>query len=164
MDRDLYAKMRDILANLYPERESIKRVCDDSGIDSITIEIDSTPQNNWHKVLQEAEKLDVVASLLAVVWTRYKKNPKFQAVYREYRESVKLDPNAYDFSEQAINKATAPQEDGSPLEKPPLLLTKWFFEELEPPEQSLLLSVALFQEMSRHKITEIAATIEEILS
>ncbi len=162
MDRTLFANMRDKLARLFSDKKEILRVCKDAGIEAITVALDSTPQNNWGEVLHEAEKLDLVGVILSISYRKGKQDPQFRSIYNEYF-SVKLDD--FDLKElQHQQHLPNSKSQMTPLDADPESLTHWFFEELQPDEQSLLVTVALFQGMSRHKIMGVALAVEGILS
>lgn len=79
MNPQALAALRDSLAKLYPDACSIRRIVDDSGIDSSKMTIDSHPEDSWHSVLSEAEKHYQVEALLQTVEHEYGNNREFQA-------------------------------------------------------------------------------------
>ena len=60
MNRDIFVNLRNILTKLYPDELSIRRIIDESGVDSSRIDLRSTTINSWHAVLTEAEKTNQV--------------------------------------------------------------------------------------------------------
>lgn len=53
MDQKNFIDLRDLLAFLYPDVLSIRRIIDDAGIDSSRIDISEKAVNSWHFVLTE---------------------------------------------------------------------------------------------------------------
>lgn len=88
MKPKIYADLRNILATLYPDERSIRRVVDDAGIDSSKMVIDAHALNSWHFVLAEAEKNHQVEALLEAVKAEYKNNQPFLTAYHAYGQSV----------------------------------------------------------------------------
>ena len=88
MDPKIFACVRNTLTNLYPDEPSIRRITADSGIDSSRFVLNSTPSNNWHSVLTEANKSNQVDSLLDVVENEYGRNKEFQKICHMYRQST----------------------------------------------------------------------------
>lgn len=83
-----FADLRNILAELITDEQSIRRIVDDAGIDRRNIDFRSNAKNIWHSVLTEAENLHRVEALLDVVADEYGDNQKFQAAGKAYRESI----------------------------------------------------------------------------
>ena len=83
-----FADLRNILAELITDEQSIRRIVDDAGIDRRNIDFRSNAKNIWHSVLTEAENLHRVEGLLDVVADEYGDNQKFQAASKAYRESI----------------------------------------------------------------------------
>lgn len=75
-------KLRKLLADLYPEVVSIRRIVYDAGIDHSRIDFQATSINIWHAVLREAEKSEKVEALLAIVEQEY---PIIGALRKQYR-------------------------------------------------------------------------------
>lgn len=71
--------LRNVLAALYPDPESIERIAEDSGISRLRIDLDSSPVNNWHSVLSEAKRINALAALLGRVAIEYGDNPEFKS-------------------------------------------------------------------------------------
>lgn len=88
MDRTLLAEFRNVLANLYPDEASIRRIIADAELTLGQIALHSTARNNWHAVLTEAVKVDQLELLLGVVADEYGKNKNFQAVLAAYQRST----------------------------------------------------------------------------
>lgn len=89
MDPEIFGNLRKTLANLYPDESSIPRLLADAVIDSSRIFLHSTPTNNWHAILIEAEKIGRVDALLAIVEQEYRNNEVFQRAYIAYQQSTK---------------------------------------------------------------------------
>ena len=85
MNRDIFTNLRNVLAKLYPDQPSIRRIVDESGIDSLRVDLGSTTINNWHFILIEAEKNDCINILLEVVEGEYGNNREFKGACELYR-------------------------------------------------------------------------------
>lgn len=72
---DLRARIRDTLADLYPERGDILRVLDEAGIAAPRIRLEGDAQNAWHDIVAEANNLGLVRPLLAVALRQYASGP-----------------------------------------------------------------------------------------
>lgn len=69
-----------VLVQLYPDKTSAVRVAQDAGIPIALVALNDRAIDNWHAILQEAEKQDRLAPLLAVVNEEYAANPRLRAV------------------------------------------------------------------------------------
>jgi formylglycine-generating enzyme required for sulfatase activity len=83
-----FTNLRNILAELYPDEESMRRLMADAGINVTRIKLTSTPVNNWHAILAEAEKLGNIDALLAVLLGEYGENPSLQEAASVYLKSL----------------------------------------------------------------------------
>ena len=88
-----FPQLRDLLARLYPEAHTIRRVVDDAELDASRLPFQGTAQDLWHAILREAEHQQKTGALLAVVNRDYGANQEFQAFYRSYRQQTS-DPQA----------------------------------------------------------------------
>ncbi|HRW10345.1 MAG TPA: effector-associated domain EAD1-containing protein [Caldilineaceae bacterium] len=89
MDQQALTTLRRILANLYPEESSIRRVATDAEIATARVNFQGSTLNIWHEVLTEAQKSARLDALLDVVHAEYRANTDFQAFYQRHRQ-----PNA----------------------------------------------------------------------
>lgn len=87
MHTKAFRELRNILMKLYPDDASIHRILDDSGIDSSHIAFDSVLINNWHSVLEEAEKTGKIGALLDIVVNEYKDNKQLLTAHEAYKRS-----------------------------------------------------------------------------
>lgn len=87
MNPTIFAKLRNVLARLFPDESSIRCVVEDAGLDQQKIDFGSSAINVWHFVLTEAEKVDRIEALLQVVESEYGNNREFQAACQAYRQS-----------------------------------------------------------------------------
>ncbi|MFN8494096.1 MAG: SIR2 family protein [Caldilineaceae bacterium] len=78
-------KLRGVLASLYGDEKSIRRVVADAGLDERQIAFGHSAVNNWHAVLSEAEKRGQIAALLAVALADYAPNPQLSEAVAEYQ-------------------------------------------------------------------------------
>ena len=149
MDEKILANLRDALATLYPDEASIRRVVADAGINAARIRFDTTAQNTWYFVLTEAIKMQRLDTLLDVAKKEYETYDELQKACKEF-DYTKKSRIKINFSNPLAGTANGVKE--------------WFFKELHPREQSLLLTTALFEDMSRHQLTQVLTDIEQILS
>jgi len=84
----LRRQLRDILAVLYPDAESAKRVAYDAGLNVIRIVFDTKAVNYWHNILDEATNADRVQSLVDVALAEYTNHVELRNIYKEYCDSV----------------------------------------------------------------------------
>ncbi len=77
-------ELRELLANLYPDTNSLKRIMYDSGLSLPKNSLNSTPDNNWHSILLEAQKSEKLNDLLEIVSREYGTNVLFQHAYQHY--------------------------------------------------------------------------------
>jgi tetratricopeptide (TPR) repeat protein len=79
MDRPTaLAHLRDILAELYEDEASARRVAADAGLDARRIAIGQRSLDNWHAILQEALHQRRGAALCEVVYKEYPKHGVLQ--------------------------------------------------------------------------------------
>lgn len=88
MESEVLAKLRNVLAKLYPDEASMRRISHDAGLDLTRVALNSSATNNWHSVLIEAEKLGRVNALLTVVKQEYRSNQEFLDAYNAYHHST----------------------------------------------------------------------------
>lgn len=101
MDYEIFAALRNILAYLYSDEFTIRRVIADAGINSARVQFNSTAENIWHSVLTEAEKNGQVNKLFTLAQHEYKRNAELQDTLRSYQQLRDyLFPQASNESEQ----------------------------------------------------------------
>lgn len=81
----ILTNLRKVLAYLYADELSIRRVIDDSGIDSARITFSGSIINIWHSILIEAKKTGQVDNLLSAVEYEYGGNLELQKACQNYR-------------------------------------------------------------------------------
>lgn len=89
------ANLRSILAELYREEASQRRVAGDAGLDETRIAFSPIAQNSWMAIWVEAEKANKVQALLDVAVGEYPTNLKLQAgitAYRAAKQSAQIAP------------------------------------------------------------------------
>ncbi|MFN8486116.1 MAG: effector-associated domain EAD1-containing protein [Caldilineaceae bacterium] len=110
MKPEILRNLRNVLANLYPDETSIRRIIDDAGINVLRLNLDATAINNWHSVLTEAVKVGRVDALLSVVAEEYPSNKELRIAIAAYRQSVGLtDHTNLDSREEQQRVAEAAQ-------------------------------------------------------
>ena len=87
MNRSGFTNLRNVLAALYPDEPSIRRIIADAGIDLARIAFGAGAINIWHSVLLEAEHIYQVDVLLDVVEREYGINQGFRQACAAYRTS-----------------------------------------------------------------------------
>ena len=80
--------LRNILAELYPEKPRIRRVIDDAELDLARIELDAASLEIWHFILLEGEKVGRIDALLLVIEREYGSNLGFRAACNAYRQAA----------------------------------------------------------------------------
>lgn len=71
MDRTTRIKLRKYLVELYGNERSIRQVVIDAGLPVGRINLSGAPENIWHDVLTEAEKVDKVEQLVETVCAEF---------------------------------------------------------------------------------------------
>ncbi|MEZ4708788.1 MAG: effector-associated domain EAD1-containing protein [Caldilineaceae bacterium] len=129
-----FLDLQRVLASLYPDLPSIRRIVDISGINQARIDFDPKAINSWHAVLKEAEKLGQVVALLDAVEPEYGTNAEFRSAYDLYRRSrVQTDSGRTDNQEPG----QAEQEEQKGILP---VLTRAFVADLRPlDDRSLVL-------------------------
>lgn len=82
-------QLRTILAQFYPDESSIRRVAADAGLDLSRVTLNNHSTNDWHRVLDEAEFVYRLDTLLDVVAEEYATNPDLQRICDTYRQAAK---------------------------------------------------------------------------
>jgi len=88
MNQTIFTELRTILAELYADEASMRRITADAGIDSSRVTFGISAQNCWHSILTEAHKTHQLDALLTIVAHEYGSNQKFRATYELYRRAV----------------------------------------------------------------------------
>ncbi|MEM7531859.1 MAG: effector-associated domain EAD1-containing protein [Chloroflexota bacterium] len=64
-------KLRHHLATLYPDKEDIRRVLADAGIDPTRISLNESAETMWFNALNEAEKCGQLHELIDIAHSEY---------------------------------------------------------------------------------------------
>lgn len=67
-------KLRNELADLYPDNDDIKRLVDEAGLNLANIDFNGTPINVWHKVVKEAHTRQRLDKLIKIASNEYSEN------------------------------------------------------------------------------------------
>jgi hypothetical protein len=87
--RAALARLRDLLATLYPDEASLRRLVDDAGLDLRYMALGSSSKNNWHAVLDESEKRRQTGALIAAALAEYgADHPPLRQYVEEYSLST----------------------------------------------------------------------------
>ena len=81
------ANLRDVLAVLYGDEASMRRVIDDAGVSEARISFSGQALNTWHAILREATNLNQMEALLQVVLRDYGANHALMTAVAAYRPS-----------------------------------------------------------------------------
>ncbi len=101
---------------------------------------------------------------------RPSRQPEFEAYYQRWKEAIKrshtdrINTNQYAYIKQGNDTDATFDSENNPLEQKGEEFAQWFFRKLKKEEQSLLLTTALFEGLSRRKMIDIAKTLDDILS
>lgn len=88
MDTNILANLRKVLAELYADLPSIRRVVADSGINSSSIDFDPKAINAWHSVISTASNSNQINALFDVVERDYGSSQEFQYARDAYFQSI----------------------------------------------------------------------------
>ena len=58
--------LQNALADLYEDQASASRLVDEAGLDASRISLGSSARNNWHAILEEADRQRLVDALAAI--------------------------------------------------------------------------------------------------
>lgn len=83
--QSIFAALRDVLADLYPEENAARVVVADAGLDAKQIPFSSRAQTNWHNILAEAIRQARLDPLLKIALADYAANPVLLAAFEQYR-------------------------------------------------------------------------------
>lgn len=79
------AQLRDVLANLYSDVATIRRVAYDAGLNPDRIEFSNHAKNTWQAVLQEAYNRARVEVVIGIARQEYSENQKLKAAWESYQ-------------------------------------------------------------------------------
>ncbi|MEZ4867316.1 MAG: toll/interleukin-1 receptor domain-containing protein [Caldilineaceae bacterium] len=115
MNRQLRANLRKILAQLYSDEASIRRVCDDAGFRLSRIVFNSSAVNNWHAILTEAHNVNQVLAILEIAEAEdeYGANEELRSACAAYRRS--LTPPVIDSGSAAIDQTAQQVQSVAPM-------------------------------------------------
>lgn len=90
MNQTNFVNLRNVLAYLYPDEPNIRRIIDDSTLDSaqIAFNFNTSAINNWHSILLEVQKLGRIDNLLSIVENEYDYNKELHDACNTYRRSI----------------------------------------------------------------------------
>lgn len=111
MNTNIPTNLHNVLAHLYPDENSIRRIIVDSGLSLSHIALNSSPINNWSAVLTEAEKVNRVGPLLDVVEREYSNNREFRDACNRYHLSVNETVDKMDDNERCSGQANGQLTD-----------------------------------------------------
>lgn len=89
MNPKILRQLRAILADLYPDEASIRRVATDAGIMLARLTLTSNALNNWDAVFHEARKSHRFDALLETAQEEYLTNPVLSEACDAYRHAIK---------------------------------------------------------------------------
>jgi hypothetical protein len=80
-----FRKLRGILAEIYVDVTSARRIVNDAGIDAAQIDFSNAAIDIWDRILREAEKTGKIHSLFQVVLSHYGDNQELRAACDAYQ-------------------------------------------------------------------------------
>lgn len=86
--------LRDVLAGLYPDEASARRVAAQAGLESARIVFGGPPVNLWHAILTEAEHGGQVEAVAAVARQEYPANPALRQALRAFQKEAVAPPES----------------------------------------------------------------------
>ncbi len=75
-------QLRTVLAQLYPDQSSARRVADDAGLNTLSINWHGSATDFWHALLQAAQNNEQLPALLAIAAEEYPNNSTLATVIR----------------------------------------------------------------------------------
>ncbi|MFN8491516.1 MAG: effector-associated domain EAD1-containing protein [Caldilineaceae bacterium] len=84
-ERQALAQLRDVLANLYSDVATVRRIVHEAGLNEERIDFSHRAQDSWHAVLREAQKHERVEVLLEIATKEYANNSGLQAAWESYQ-------------------------------------------------------------------------------
>lgn len=84
-NRTAIIRLRNVLAELYPDETGARRVVADAGLNAQQISFSNRAIDNWHAILTEVAKNGGLDSLMAVALAEYGQNNELQQAWRAYR-------------------------------------------------------------------------------
>lgn len=84
----IFAALRDVFAELYPQEADARVVVADAGLEINQIAFHSRAQTNWHNIVTEAVRQSCLDRLLAIVQANYKDYQPLQAAAVIYQQFV----------------------------------------------------------------------------
>lgn len=81
--------LRDLLAELYPDDASARRVAAEAHLEGARIHFAARAVDRWHAILTEAVHVGRVDDLIKVVQREYPKNPALKGAVGRYRQSLR---------------------------------------------------------------------------
>ncbi len=90
------ADLRNLLVDLYPTEQSSRRVVDEAGLPHGHVAFQDAAIDNWHAILEEADRHDRVGAVVAVAKGEYDQHAEaLEDAYRRYREAPTLPAGPY---------------------------------------------------------------------
>ena len=77
--------LRNVLAALYPDEPSARRIAHQAGLSLSRIHFSPTALDTWHAILTEADHTDAIEDLIAVVKDEYAANRDLRTAINHYR-------------------------------------------------------------------------------
>lgn len=97
----VHQKLRDVLAYLWPDVRECRRLVADAHINASHIDWNDPSALRWQSIIDEAEKQNVVSSLVPVLLNEYPQNAQLRDACAEWMAAIrtrKIEPvDSYDF-------------------------------------------------------------------
>ena len=76
----MLGEIRQVLVNLYEDRNSIERILSDSGVNLALIDLDGAAINVWHNALKSVRQQNKLDDLLLLVKQEFPQNQDLQGI------------------------------------------------------------------------------------
>lgn len=83
-----YLALQNVLARLYADEASVRRVADQAGIGLARVRLGNGALDNWHAVLAEAQRVEAVEHIIQVAVDEYGMNQELRAAVEKYRRQA----------------------------------------------------------------------------
>lgn len=89
----IFAALRDVLADLYPDENAARVIVADAGLDAKQIPFSARAQTNWHNILAEAIRQARLDPLLKIALADYAANPALLLADGQYQSAFDEPPH-----------------------------------------------------------------------
>lgn len=90
-----FIRLRGILSILYEDKTPIRRIVADSGLNTNKFDFNGTPENIWHGILLEAEKLFKIKDIIDIAYKEYQGNHELVEIRYAYLTLPEIESSKY---------------------------------------------------------------------